>query len=80
MIDGGKSNIQTNNSVELYNLKDDIGEKKNLSNSNPLKRDELLQDLFKKIKETGARIPDQKNPLYGSLEKPVQKKNKNADE
>lgn len=73
-LDGGK------NSVELYNLKDDLGEKRNLSNLNPLKREELLQDLFKKIKETGATIPDQKNPLYGSLEKPAQKKNKNVDE
>jgi hypothetical protein len=34
-----------NNQVELYNLQDDIGEKKDLAASNSAKRDELLRLL-----------------------------------
>lgn len=36
-LDGGREKIATNNAVELYNLADDIGERKNLAAANPAK-------------------------------------------
>jgi hypothetical protein len=57
VLDGGKEKISTNNSVELYNIKNDIGETKNLCNVEVRKRDELLDQLLKWQKETGAKIP-----------------------
>ncbi len=46
-----------NNKVELYNLKDDIGERYDLSEKYPQKADSLLQQLRKMQKETGAKFP-----------------------
>lgn len=43
--------------VELYNLKADPGEKADLSSENPEKTEELLFDLHKMQKETGALFP-----------------------
>ncbi len=60
MLDGGMDKIATNNSVELYNMKEDIGERVNLANANPQKRDELLGDLLKWLKETKAPLPSVK--------------------
>jgi arylsulfatase A-like enzyme len=51
------------NTAELYNLKDDIGEKNDLSKSNPEKTKELLTLLHNWQKETGARMPTA-NPHY----------------
>ena len=42
------------NSLELYNLKEDISERNNLAGSNPKKAQELLKQLKKWRKETGA--------------------------
>ncbi len=56
VLDGGREKMETNNSVELYNLKSDISERNNLCN--------MLDDLLKWIKETGAPIPDQRNPEF----------------
>jgi arylsulfatase A-like enzyme len=61
-LDGGKEKIATNNSVELYNLKKDIGETNNLANKEVKKRDELLDELFKLHKKTGATMVSQRNP------------------
>ncbi len=55
---------QTNNSVELYNIKNDIGETKNLCNVEVEKRDELLNELLNWQKETGAKIPTVVNLEY----------------
>jgi arylsulfatase A-like enzyme len=52
------------NAIELYNLKDDISEQKNLSKSNPQKADELLTLLKQWWKDTNAPIPNQPNPQY----------------
>ncbi|MEX2336765.1 MAG: sulfatase/phosphatase domain-containing protein, partial [Fulvivirga sp.] len=76
VLDGGRTRIADNNAVALYNLKEDISEKKNLANINPSKRDELLEDLLKKMEVTGAKFPDQKNPLYGSVKASDDKNNK----
>jgi arylsulfatase A-like enzyme len=65
-LDGGMDNISTNNSIELYNLKNDIGEKHNLALENTDKRDELLRELLDWQTETGAPVPDQANPDYKS--------------
>lgn len=51
-------------STELYNLKDDLGETKNLSDVYQKKRDELYRKLIKWIEETHAPIPVEPNPYY----------------
>ncbi|MCI0705390.1 MAG: sulfatase, partial [Planctomycetia bacterium] len=61
-LDGSKEKLATNKAVELYNLADDIGERKDLSNTNTQKRDELLDDLLKWHDSTKAPIPTEKNP------------------
>ena len=61
MLDGGRDQIATNNSVELYNLNNDIGETNNLSNKEIEKRDELLDELLAWIDETGAPVPTEGN-------------------
>ncbi len=53
-----------NNNLELYNLKEDIGEKNNLASTNPEKRNELLEILENWRKETRAPVPDALNPEY----------------
>ncbi len=57
ILDGGRSKIDENNAVELYNLKDDAGERINLATINRKKRDELLNDLLEWLKETNAPMP-----------------------
>jgi hypothetical protein len=63
-LDGGIEKIATNNSVELYNLKSDISETRNLCNINVEKRDELLNDLLQWQKEIAAPVPEKINPQY----------------
>lgn len=50
--------------MELFNLKNDLGESQDLSGSNPVKRGELYQKLMKWIQETHAPIPVKLNPYY----------------
>lgn len=57
LLDGGKAKLATNHAIELYNLKDDVGERKNLAQINIAKRDELLNDLLKWMKEKKAPMP-----------------------
>ncbi len=57
MLKGGREKIDTNRSVELFNLKDDLSETKDLSNKNKSKRDELLNDLLKWLDDTHAQMP-----------------------
>ncbi|MBK0384048.1 sulfatase [Pedobacter sp. SD-b] len=68
---GGIKNIAHNNAVELYNLKDDIGERDNLANKNPKMRDELLKDLLAWLKHTKAPLPTKitatNKPVQGSI-------------
>ncbi|TKG89079.1 DUF4976 domain-containing protein [Puteibacter caeruleilacunae] len=51
------------NHVELYNLKDDVGETKDLAADMPEKTNELKQMLHQWQKEVGAKFPDP-NPDY----------------
>ncbi len=50
--------------VQLFNLKQDIGETKDLSLMYPEKKSELLTDLQNWRKKTNAPVPTDLNPLY----------------
>jgi len=52
------------NDIELYNLAEDISEENNLAESNPGKRDELLQILKKWHEKTNAPVPSTLNPDF----------------
>jgi len=56
-------NYETND-YELYNLKDDLSEMKNLSSLYPAKRDELISKLDLWKKEVKAPLPTKLNPDY----------------
>lgn len=56
------------NAVELYNLRDDVGERNNLNISHPTKAKELLNLLKVWLNETAAPIPKVPNPDYDSQE------------
>ena len=73
-LDGGWDKRQSNNSIELYNLTADIGEKKNLAQSMPEKRDQMLRELMAWQKKTNAPIPKAPNPQYNPKAKPETKK------
>jgi arylsulfatase A-like enzyme len=53
-----------NNDIEFYNLKDDLGEKNNLAESNPEKVSELVGMLDKWRVDTNAPVPTELNPEY----------------
>ena len=59
-----QNRYQVGEHLELYNLRDDIGESKNLAKSNPEKTAELHAVLKKWRKEIGAPVPDQPNPQF----------------
>jgi arylsulfatase A-like enzyme len=76
-LDGGWDKRHTNNSIELYNIDDDISESRNLAKSMPDKRDELLAELMVWQKKTNAPIPKAPNPQYNPKAKqPPRKKRK----
>ena len=64
VLDGGRDQMDENNSVELYNLKNDVGERNNLALSKTRKRDELLNELIQWQKEIMAPVPTLQNPDY----------------
>ncbi len=53
-----------NDALELYNLKNDIGETKNLRDQYPQKTKELLKDLKLWQESTNAPIPTEANPEF----------------
>jgi len=57
--------------VELYNLKDDIGEKNDLAKTMPAKAKELHRLLVKWRKSVEAPVPTEKNPRYDPDAKPA---------
>lgn len=81
-LDGGREKLDTNHAVELYNLKDDIGERTDLSSQNAVKRDELLGDLLAWQESVHARIPTSQNKAYAPGTKSAKKgkRKKPADE
>lgn len=50
--------------IELYNLKDDIGEKNDLAGTMPDKAEELHRTLIEWRKNVDAPVPVEKNPRY----------------
>jgi len=64
VLDGGREKMDSNNAIELYNLKNDIGEKYNLAETETKKRDELLEQLINWQGEIKAPIPTNANPEY----------------
>jgi arylsulfatase A-like enzyme/dienelactone hydrolase len=63
-LDGGREKMETNQAIELYDLATDIGERDNLVSKNPIKRDELLNDLIAWQKSTNALVPTEVNSQY----------------
>ena len=61
--------------IELYNLKDDIGEQNDLSKTNPAKADELRKMLHQWRKDVDAQIP-KPNPDYDPNKKKKKKTKK----
>ena len=64
VLDGGAKEVDINNAVELYNLKNDEGERNNVALLNKKKRDELLKNLLIWMKQTKVKWPvpiDEKN-------------------
>ena len=64
VLDGGREKMDTNNAIELYNLKNDIGEGNNLVKTETKKREELLNQLIGWQNEIKAPIPTEANPEY----------------
>ena len=50
--------------LELYNLREDIGEKNNLVKTMPEKAKQLNRLLVRWRKSVNALVPTEKNPLY----------------
>lgn len=65
-LDGGREAVATNRAVELYNLRDDIGERNDLAQTQPAKRDELIDEILTFWKRTDAVLPTERNPDYNS--------------
>lgn len=57
LLDGGQGQLATNRAVELYNLSNDPGERKDLATEQVTKRDELLSELLNWIQKTKAPLP-----------------------
>ena len=51
-------------SMELFNLKKDLGENRDFSDSEPIIKEELYQKLMAWLKQTKAPIPTELNPDY----------------
>jgi arylsulfatase A-like enzyme len=66
--------------LELYNLRDDIGEKNNLASTSSKKTKELQQKLHAWQKEVNAPMPTLKAAASDTPQKPQDKKKKKNDE
>jgi arylsulfatase A-like enzyme len=53
--------------LELYNLRNDIGETKNLANTHPEQLQKLHRLMKSWRKQTGAPVPSQLNPAYDPI-------------
>jgi hypothetical protein len=81
LLDGGFDKRATNNSVELFDLKNDPGEHLNIASKNPQKRDELIKDLQLWMKNTNAKMASIRTPAQEEMKnKPQAKKKKDAQD
>ncbi len=78
LLDGGQSRLAENHAVELYNVREDIGEHHDLAMTNFTRRDELLGDLLQWLDRTHAKLPSERNPDYAPDAAPTIKKKKKA--
>ena len=65
--------------LELYNLKTDLGERKNVAHEMSEKTKELYEELKQWRTEINAPVPVEKNPEYDSSYEPKIKKGKNPE-
>ena len=81
VLDGGLAQLVSHHGVELYNLRQDVGERNDLAISNPVKRDELLGDLQRWLSSVDALSPHTANPAFdpGKASKGKPAKRKNSD-
>jgi arylsulfatase A-like enzyme len=63
-LDGGRARLASNHAVELYDLTTDPGERNDLANTHPARRDELLDRLLGWFESTAALLPTRPNPAY----------------
>lgn len=56
LLEGGRSELENNNAVELFNLQSDPGEHENLAGSQTAIRDELLDDLLAWMERSDASM------------------------
>lgn len=61
LLEGGRAKLDTNQAVELYNVREDIGERTDLALSHQAKRDELLDDLLAWFNRTNAKLASKQN-------------------
>ena len=63
-LDGGWEKRASNAAVELYNLRNDVGERVDLASKDPARRDSMLKEMLAWMKRTGATMPSQPNPAF----------------
>ncbi len=78
-LDGGRSRLATNRSVELYNVAADPGERTDLALNSPTKRDELLTQMLAWIDRSGAKLPSLRNSTYDPSAKPKKSRSEDLD-
>lgn len=63
-LDGGWEQRQSNAAVELYNLRDDIGERVDLAQKEPSRRDAMLREMLAWMQTVGATMPTAPNSEF----------------
>ncbi|MDZ7639426.1 MAG: sulfatase [Bryobacterales bacterium] len=63
-LDGGWEKRDANAAVELYNLREDVGERADLALANPAQRDAMIREMLAWMKQSGATMPAVPNPGY----------------
>ena len=65
--------------LELYNLREDLGERKNIAAQNPAITKKLHEMMIAWRKKTKAPVPTQANPDYDPNAKPIERKHKKGE-
>lgn len=63
-LDGGWHKRESSGAVELYDLRNDPGERVDLSRKKPARRDAMLQQMLAWMETTGATMPSRPNPNF----------------
>lgn len=80
VLDGGWEKRMTNNSIEMFNLRTDPGERNNIASSNPQKRDEMIKDLQNWMKSTNAKMATIRTPAQKAVNNNPRNKKKSDDD